>query len=100
MTGTWRLIRTLGGRLYKLGPVHGFTMQVAATGVILMSALLGGPVSMMQVVSTAILGVGSAERVSKVHWPVVGQIVLAWLVTIPFNIVAGAAFAAMLKRWM
>jgi len=100
MTGAWRLIRTLGGRLYKLRPVHGFTTQVAATGVILTSALLGGPVSTTQVVSTAILGVGSAERVSKVHWPVVGQIILAWLVTIPFNAIAGAAFAAVLKRWM
>jgi len=100
MTGAWRLIRTLGGRLYKLRPVHGFTTQVAATGVILTAALLGGPVSTTQVVSTAILGVGSAERVSKVHWPVVGQIILAWLVTIPFNAVAGAVFAAVLKRWM
>jgi inorganic phosphate transporter, PiT family len=100
MTGSWRLIRTLGGRLYKLRPVHGFTTQLTATGVILASALLGGPVSTTQVVSTTILGIGSAERVSKVHWPVVGHIVLAWLVTIPFNAVAGAVFAAVLKRWM
>ena len=100
MTGAWRLIRTLGGRLYRLRPVHGFTTQVAATGVILTAALLGGPVSTTQVVSTAILGVGSAERVSKVHWPIVGQITLAWLVTIPFNAVAGTVFAVVLKRWM
>jgi PiT family inorganic phosphate transporter len=100
MTGAWRLIRTLGGRLYKLRPVHGFTTQVAATGVILTSAFLGGPVSTTQVVSTAILGVGSAERVSKVHWSVVGHIIVAWLVTIPFNAIAGAAFAMVLKRWM
>jgi PiT family inorganic phosphate transporter len=89
--GGWRLIRTLGGKFYKIRPVHGFTSQISSATVILGAALLGGPVSTTQVVSSAILGVGSAERVSKVRWGVAGQIVTAWVLTIP----ATAAVAAL-----
>ncbi|MBU0703795.1 MAG: inorganic phosphate transporter [Chloroflexi bacterium] len=81
--GGWRIIRTLGGKFYKVRPVHSFTSQIASAGVILGAALIGGPVSTTHVVSTAILGVGSAERVSKVRWGIVGHIVVAWLLTIP-----------------
>lgn len=88
--GGWRLIRTLGGKFYKIRPVHGFTSQIASASVILGAALLGGPVSTTQVVSSAIMGVGSAERVSKVRWGVAGQIATAWVLTIP----ATAAVAA------
>ncbi len=88
--GGWRLIRTLGGKFYKIRPVHGFTSQIASASVILGAALLGGPVSTTQVVSSAIMGVGSAERVSKVRWGVAGQIATTWVLTIP----ATAAVAA------
>lgn len=81
--GGWRIIRTLGGRFYKIRPVHAFTAQLTSAVVILAAALLGGPVSTTQVVSSAILGVGSAERLSKVRWGVAGNIVTAWLLTIP-----------------
>jgi PiT family inorganic phosphate transporter len=81
--GGWRLIRTLGAKFYKVRPVHSFASQIASAGVILGAALIGGPVSTTHVVSTAILGAGSAERLSKVRWGVVGQIVTAWLLTIP-----------------
>jgi PiT family inorganic phosphate transporter len=81
--GGWRIIRTLGGKFYKIRPVHGFTAQLTSAAVILGAALLGGPVSTTQVVSSAILGVGSAERLSKVRWGVAGSIVTAWLLTIP-----------------
>ncbi len=89
--GGWRLIRTLGGKFYKIRPVHGFTSQVTSASVILGAALLGGPVSTTQVVSSSIMGVGSAERLSKVRWGVASQIVTAWVLTIP----ATAAFAAL-----
>ncbi|MDY6875557.1 MAG: inorganic phosphate transporter [Chloroflexota bacterium] len=82
-TGGWRIIRTLGGKFYKIRPVHGFTAQMASAIVILGAALMGGPVSTTQVVSSAILGVGSAERLSKVRWGVVGNIIAAWVLTIP-----------------
>ncbi|MFQ6100195.1 MAG: anion permease [Anaerolineae bacterium] len=81
--GGWRVIRTLGGKFYKIRPVHSFTSQVASAAVILGAALLGGPVSTTQVVSSAILGVGSAERLSKVRWNVAGHILTTWVLTIP-----------------
>jgi len=83
MLGGWRIIRTLGGKFYKIRPVHGFTTQIASTAVILGAALLGGPVSTTQVVSSAIMGAGAAERLSKVRWQVVVDIALAWMLTIP-----------------
>lgn len=81
--GGWRLIRTLGGKFYKIQPVHGFSAQMTSALVILGASLLGGPVSTTHVVSTAIMGVGAADRINKVRWGVAGEIVVAWLVTIP-----------------
>jgi PiT family inorganic phosphate transporter len=90
--GGWRIIRTLGAKFYKIRPIHGFTSQLTSAAVIMGAALLGGPVSTTQVVSSSILGVGSAERLSKVRWGVAGNIAVAWLVTIP----ASGAMAALL----
>jgi PiT family inorganic phosphate transporter len=98
-TGGWRLIRTLGGKFYKIRPVHGFTAQIASASVILGAAFLGGPVSTTQVVSSVILGVGSAERLSKVRWNVAGQIVMAWVTTIPVSAVLGAIIAMIIRGW-
>jgi PiT family inorganic phosphate transporter len=81
--GGWRLIRTLGGKFYKIQPVHGFSAQTTSALVILSASLLGGPVSTTHVVSTAIMGVGAADRINKVRWGVAGEILVAWLVTIP-----------------
>jgi PiT family inorganic phosphate transporter len=86
----WRLIRTLGGKFYKIRPVHAFSSQVASAIVILGASLLGGPVSTTQVVSSAIMGVGSAERLSKVRWRVAVEIALAWIVTIPATALVAA----------
>jgi PiT family inorganic phosphate transporter len=83
LTGGWRLIRTLGGKFYKIRPVHAFGSQLTSAGIILGAALLGGPVSTTQVVSSAIMGAGSADRVSKVRWTVARDIAVAWLLTIP-----------------
>lgn len=81
--GGWRLIRTLGSKFFKIKPVDGFCTQLSSAAVILGASLIGGPVSTTQVVSTAIMGVGSAERLSKVRWGVAGDIATAWLLTIP-----------------
>jgi PiT family inorganic phosphate transporter len=81
--GGWRLIRTLGGKFYKIRPLHSFATQLSSAGVILAASLFGVPVSASQVVSSAIIGVGSAERASKVRWSVAEEIILAWLITIP-----------------
>jgi PiT family inorganic phosphate transporter len=89
-TGGWRLIKTLGGRFYKIRPVHAFGSQLTSAGIILGAALLGGPVSTTQVVSSAIMGVGSADRVSKVRWTVARDIAVAWVLTIPVSALLAA----------
>jgi len=89
--GGWRLIRTLGGKIFRIRPIHGFTSQIAGAIVILSAALLGGPVSTTQVMSSSILGVGAAERINKVRWSILGDMAVTWLFTIPVN----AVFAAL-----
>lgn len=88
--GGWRLIRTLGGKMYRIRPIHGFTSQIAGASVILGAALMGGPVSTTQVMSSSIMGVGAAERINKVRWNVLGDMVTAWLLTIPITAVLSA----------
>ncbi len=90
--GGWRLIRTLGGKIFRIRPIHGFTSQIAGAIVILSAALLGGPVSTTQVMSSSILGVGAAERINKVRWSVLGDMAITWLFTIPVNAALAALF--------
>jgi PiT family inorganic phosphate transporter len=97
--GGWRLIRTLGGKFYKIRPIHGFTSQIASASVIMGAALLGGPVSTTQVVSSSIMGVGSAERMSKVRWGVAGQIASTWVLTIPVTAIV-AALVYTILNWI
>ena len=96
--GGWRLIRTLGGKFYKIRPVHSFTSQLTSGVVILAASLFGGPVSTTQVVSSAIIGVGSAERLGKVRWRVAGDIVTAWIVTIPATALVSAGIYLLLTK--
>jgi PiT family inorganic phosphate transporter len=88
--GGWRLIRTLGGKFYKIRPFHAFSTQLTSGIVILTASALGLPVSTSQVVSSAIVGVGSSERLGKIRWGVAQEIVTAWFITIP----ASALFSA------
>jgi len=95
--GGWRIIRTLGTKFYKIRPVHGFTAQAASALIILVAASLGGPVSTTQVVSSAILGVGSARHVSRVRWNVAGNILVAWVLTIPASALLAALFCLLMR---
>lgn len=88
--GGWRLIRTLGGKFYKIRPVHAFSTQLTSGLVILFASFFGLPVSTSQVVSSAIIGVGSSERLGKVRWSVAQEIVAAWFITIPASALASA----------
>jgi PiT family inorganic phosphate transporter len=88
--GGWRLIRTLGGKFYKIRPIDGFSSQLASAAVILGASMLGGPVSTTQVVSSAIMGVGAAERLNKVRWGVAWEIAMAWILTIPATALVAA----------
>ena len=88
--GGWKLIRTLGGKFYKIRPLDGFASQLASAAVILGASVIGGPVSTTQVVSSTIMGVGAAERLNKVRWGVAKDIAVAWLLTIPATALVGA----------
>jgi PiT family inorganic phosphate transporter len=90
--GGWRIIRTLGAKFYRVRPIHSFASQLSSAAVILTSSLLGGPVSTTQVVSSSILGVGAAQRISQVRWNILYEIFLAWFLTIPLT----AGLAALL----
>jgi PiT family inorganic phosphate transporter len=95
--GGWRLIRTLGGRIVRIRPIHGFTSQIASASVILSAALFGGPVSTTQVVGSAIMGVGAAERISKVRWQVGREMIVTWLITIPVTAALSALLYLLLR---
>jgi PiT family inorganic phosphate transporter len=98
--GGWPLIRTLGGKIFRIRPVHGFSSQVAGIAVILGAALLGGPVSTTQVLSSAIMGTGAAQRVSQVRWLVLRDMGIAWVLTIPLTAGAAALVYLLLARFI
>src|SRR4029079_11086314 len=89
--GGWRIIRTMGQRVVKLDPVHGFAAETTAASIIYTASHFGMPVSTTHVISSAIMGVGASDRLSAVRWGVAGNIVIAWILTIP----ASAAVAAL-----
>ncbi len=98
--GGWKLIRTLGGKFFKIRPLDGFAAQLAGASVIISASLLGGPVSTTQVVSSAIMGVGASDRVNKVRWSVAQEIAWAWLLTIPASTAMGAALYWLLAQFV
>ncbi len=85
MTGGWRIIRTLGTKMIKLQPIHGFAAETTASIIIFGASHFGIPVSTTQVISTSIMGVGATKRLSAVRWGIVGNIVWAWILTIPLT---------------
>src|SRR5262245_48592898 len=90
--GGWRIIRTMGQRVVKLDPVHGFAAETTAATIIIGASQLGVPVSTTHVISAAIIGVGASDRLSGVRWGVARSIVAAWILTIPAA--AAVAWAA------
>lgn len=94
--GGWRVVRTLGTGIYRLRALDGLVSQGTGALVVLAASLVGAPVSTTDVVAPAVVGVGVGERLHHVHWPVVRQIALAWLVTLP---VSGLLAALVLPLW-
>jgi phosphate/sulfate permease len=90
-SGGWRIMRTLGRRIFSLSPVSGFASQSVASGVLWSTAYLGLPISTTHVISSSVMGVGATRRLSAVRWGVAGNIVAAWFLTIP----AAGAMAAL-----
>lgn len=83
MNGGWKIIKTMGHKIIKLKPIHGFAAETSAAGLILTASHFGIPLSTTHVISTSIMGVGSTFHAHAVKWRVVGNIVIAWVVTIP-----------------
>jgi PiT family inorganic phosphate transporter len=83
MAGGWRIINTLGNKMIKLQPIHGFAAEASASTIILTASHFGIPISTTHVISTSIMGVGSTRRFSAVKWGLVSSIVRAWVLTIP-----------------
>jgi PiT family inorganic phosphate transporter len=92
--GGWRIVKTMGQRLTKLKPVHGFCAETGGAITLFTAALLGIPVSTTHTITGAIVGVGSTQRASAVRWGVAGNIVWAWVLTIP-----ASAFVAAVSYW-
>ena len=91
--GGWRIVKTLGFRMTKLDPVHGFSIETASALTIIGSSLLGIPVSTTHVVSGSVLGSGATMGAGRVRWGVARRIIWAWLITIPASaIVAAVAY--------
>ena len=96
--GGWRIIRTMGQKVVKLDPVHGFAAETTAASIILTASQFGMPVSTTHVISSAIIGVGSSDRLSAVRWGVAGDIVVAWVLTLPAAGAVAAVAWAILSR--
>src|SRR6478609_10404789 len=89
-TGGWRIIRTMGSRIIKMDPAQGFAAQGVGAAVILSASHVGFPLSTTHVMSGAIMGAGAAKRFSAVRWGVAGNIVVAWILTLPCSAAVGA----------
>ncbi len=89
--GGWRIMKTLGDRIFKVKPIHSFDSQVSSGAVIFASTMLGAPVSSSHVISTSILGVGAAQNSRKVQWSVGQHIIIAMIITIPATMLLAAA---------
>jgi PiT family inorganic phosphate transporter len=90
-SGGWRIMRTLGQRVYQMDPPAGFAAQATAGAVIYASTHYGYPLSTTHVISGAVMGAGATKRLSAVRWGVAGNIVLAWILTIPASAAVAAA---------
>jgi PiT family inorganic phosphate transporter len=95
--GGWRIIRTMGSRIIKMDPAQGFAAQGAGAAVILSASHVGFPLSTTHVISGAIMGAGAAKRFSAVRWGVAGNIVAAWVLTLPAAAVVGAVTYAVTR---
>jgi inorganic phosphate transporter, PiT family len=98
-SGGWRIIRTLGQRIYKMAPEHGFAAQISAGTTLYLGTRFGFPISTTHVVTGSVMGAGAVRRVSAVRWGIAGNILSAWLLTLP---AAGVVAALMFYpvRWI
>ncbi|WP_138755885.1 inorganic phosphate transporter [Paenibacillus sinopodophylli] len=90
--GGWKIIKTMGTKIFKIEPINGFAADIGSAVVILTATMIHLPVSTTHVITSSILGVGSAKRFSAVKWGVAGRIVVAWIITIPITVLMAMFF--------
>src|SRR5690625_2474535 len=95
--GGWRIIKTVGGKIMKIRPVNGVAADMTGASVILGATLFHLPVSTTHVISSAILGVGSSERIKGVNWGVAKRMVITWVITLPISATLGGLFYWILR---
>lgn len=100
MSGGWKIIRTMGSKIIKLKPINGFAAESSAASIILLASHFGIPLSTTHVISTAIMGVGTTYKAHAVKWGVIGNIVWAWVLTIPICVLISAAIFASYKYFI
>jgi len=98
-SGGWRVVKTLGSKLYRLQPIHGFTSQTTSAFIIYTTAFFGFPISTTQVVSSSIMGAGTAFRPKAVRWELFRNILATWLVTIPATALLSSGSYLILRRF-
>lgn len=99
LLGGWRMVRTIGTRFYRVRPIHAFNSQFSSAGIVIGASLVGAPASTSQVVSSSIVGVGAAERLTRVRWGVLGEILTGWVLTIPASVALGGLVYLVLASW-
>jgi inorganic phosphate transporter, PiT family len=99
LIGGWSIVRTMGSRITRLKPVQGFCAETAGAATLYLATSLGIPVSTTHTITGAIIGVGTARRVSAVSWGIAGSIIIAWVVTIPAAALLAALFYELATLW-
>jgi PiT family inorganic phosphate transporter len=97
LIGGWRIVKTMGSKITRLKPVQGFCAETAGAATLYLATWLGVPVSTTHTITGAIVGVGTARRVSAVRWGIAGSILIAWVVTLPSAALIGALFYALVS---
>ncbi len=88
--GGWKIVKTMGHKIFKLEPVHGFAAETSAAVVIGCASMFGAPISTTHTITASIFGVGSTKRLSAVRWGIAGNLIIAWVLTIPASALVGA----------
>jgi PiT family inorganic phosphate transporter len=95
--GGTRVAKTVGGKLFRITPLHALSFQVASAATVLTASALGGPISTTETTASAIMGVGAADNPRALRWQVAGELVVAWLLTAPVGLLAGLAMTYLLR---
>lgn len=102
LSGGWKIIHTLGNKMIKLQPIYGFAAEATGSAVIMTASHFGIPLSTTQVISSGMMGVGATKRLSAVKWSVVGNILWAWILTIPLTFLFTGLLASIFRalHWL